>query len=304
VCVRERGGGGGVAYHDRGDVWDCNRYLLTSNVPLHRPEVRSCPFSTFVVPAPYHVWEASIKKRHYVYPLHPTEAFFVVPSIPAALYMVYMKLMMRDYVSVASLMAACQTDIPFGTEATFTLAEIAVATKEDHDPNASAVRLKLFAAYLGSFDGDVTQFDEPTGQRNYIFTFVRRTPPRSKRRRRMFQPPKLLPGDVAKAFEVDVHYDSYLEKVGHVNVACRLSASEEMSVISFLQGFKPNAGIPGIQPFSHAMNNRLQVLRLRSSDAPDRTLQRALRSSQRYEVESSHPCVNRWCVCADHAGVC
>lgn len=194
---------------------------------MHRPEVRTEPFSTFVVPAPYSGWERNIKTRHYVYPLHPTEAYFSTPSLPAALYMVYLRVMHRDYAGVAPLISACATDVGYDRESTFILLEIVIASKEDRDPEASAVRLKLFAAYMGSFGGDASALTKaPESRRKYISSFARRSAKRAHPW--VHEPSSLLPSDLAKAFEVQLHYDSYLEKRDHVESACRLALDEEV----------------------------------------------------------------------------
>ena len=208
------------------------QHLLVSNVPMHRPDVRAEPFSTFVVPAPFAGWGRNIKTRHYVYPLHPTEAFFTTPSLAAALYLVYLKIMARDYVGVTPLIPACSTDVAYDKEATFVLSELVISSKEDRDPAASAVRLKLFSAYVDSFGGDVSVFKPPDASHKYMSSIARRGEKRHSPR--VFEPSALHPGDVAKVFEVDIHYDSYLQKLGHVPAACRLSFDEEVCIAAWV----------------------------------------------------------------------
>ncbi|CAM9378337.1 unnamed protein product [Chrysoparadoxa australica] len=119
--------------------------LLPSTSMPARPEVEGLPFSgDLVFSRGDEGWLRSMGNtvRHYLYPVHSSQALLGIPNLAAALYLLLMRFMSRQYDKVFSMVASCITDMPLSSEeeAIFKcLGHLA----HDHHPDAVACRLKL-----------------------------------------------------------------------------------------------------------------------------------------------------------------
>ena len=72
--------------------------LLVPNYSISRVSVRSCPFgSPLVSDRSEKAWRDRVRTGYYLYPLHPSGSFMVMSSFAAAMYMVLLRLLRRDY---------------------------------------------------------------------------------------------------------------------------------------------------------------------------------------------------------------
>jgi hypothetical protein len=82
--------------------------------------------------------------RHYLYPVHPSEALLSTPSLAAALYLLLMRFMARQYADVFRMVESCVTDMKLTSEEA-SLYKWLGSLKADHHPDAVACRLKISA---------------------------------------------------------------------------------------------------------------------------------------------------------------
>ncbi len=61
-------------------------------------------------------WEAAVKTRFYLYPLHPSGAFLQPPSLASTLYLVALRMLHREYHTTSRLISTCATDVPFSDD--------------------------------------------------------------------------------------------------------------------------------------------------------------------------------------------
>ena len=89
-------------------------------------------------------WAAHVQTRSYVFPIHPSGSFIETESLASALYLVLLRLLNRDYIGAAQLIATCHNDDKFTTEERWIMNQF----KRDDDnkdshPDANACRLML-----------------------------------------------------------------------------------------------------------------------------------------------------------------
>ena len=75
--------------------------------------------------------------RHYLYPVHRSGAYLSPPSLAAALYLLILRWLARDYAAAFSLAAACASDTPLSDEEAQLWALLA-DLEEDLEPSAHA----------------------------------------------------------------------------------------------------------------------------------------------------------------------
>ena len=89
-----------------------NLELFVPNYPLKRPKVSICPFTTSCVAVGSDPkWLRRCDARYYSYPIHPGNSFVAFPSVGAALYWGYRKLMSRDYHQAFKVILVLVTEI-------------------------------------------------------------------------------------------------------------------------------------------------------------------------------------------------
>ena len=83
--------------------------------------------------------------RHYLYPVHPSRTYMTPPSLSAAIALLVLRWLARDYASAFALCAACATDTP-PTPEEAQLWALLSDFEDDYEPGSHAVRLKLWLA--------------------------------------------------------------------------------------------------------------------------------------------------------------
>ena len=89
--------------------------------------------------------EAMTGVRHYLYPVHPSRTYMTPPSLSAAIALLVLRWLARDYASAFALCAACATDTP-PTPEEAQLWALLSDFEDDYEPGSHAVRLKLWLA--------------------------------------------------------------------------------------------------------------------------------------------------------------
>ena len=88
-------------------------------------------------------WLANLgATRHYLYQVHVSETFLLYPNLAAALYMLLLRLLARQYEAVVDLASLCVCDAAPSPEERQIVAMLGQANK-DHHPDAHACRLHV-----------------------------------------------------------------------------------------------------------------------------------------------------------------
>jgi hypothetical protein len=120
-------------------------FLLVPNYGLHRIEIRSCPFSNPLISLRSESeWLDHVQTCYYLYPIHVSGCFLQMSSFSAALYMVVLCLMRREYEQASELLSSCSSNGPFTPEEKWITAHLK-STSHDSHPNAHALRLRFAA---------------------------------------------------------------------------------------------------------------------------------------------------------------
>lgn len=85
------------------------------------------------------------KVRHYLYPIHVSKMFLVMPSLAAALHLLLLRFLQRQYAAVASLVTAVVSDTDLSPEESQLWAQLGCVLS-DMQPDALACRLRISMA--------------------------------------------------------------------------------------------------------------------------------------------------------------
>lgn len=103
-----------------------NLSLLVPSLELSRPHIRTCPYSTYIVPTrDSYAWTSSLDTRYYLFPVHVSLSFLFTPTLAAALYLLQLRLMNRNYKEAFNLAGTIGTDVAFTNEEKLIFAGIA-----------------------------------------------------------------------------------------------------------------------------------------------------------------------------------
>ena len=91
--------------------------------------------------------EALGGSRHYLYPVHISHTFISCPSVGAALYLLLLRLLARQYDAAARVAPLCVSDATLSAEEAQLVRALADAAEDQH-PDAHACRLRLSLAAL------------------------------------------------------------------------------------------------------------------------------------------------------------
>jgi hypothetical protein len=136
------------------------RQVLVPSYELKRVSIGSCPLNSELVltssspeePERWHEsdWCKNTASRFWMYPVHVSGSYLTTPSLSAALYLVLIMLMRRQYAEASRLLANCFTDTPLTKQEMWIVEMIAstAAAEEsmgspDQHPDCVACRLKL-----------------------------------------------------------------------------------------------------------------------------------------------------------------
>jgi hypothetical protein len=108
-----------------------------------RPAVGSAPFTTaLVLDRSDAGWEAALSSRYFLYPVHVSMAFLLTKGLNAALYLMLLRFLHRDYDDVYRLTDSVATDTALSPEGAAIFAALKFCGDDAH-PDAHACRLKL-----------------------------------------------------------------------------------------------------------------------------------------------------------------
>lgn len=117
--------------------------LLIPNIPVHRPTILRCPFSTeLVMDRGDPGWQEVMDARFFLYPLHISHSFLTTPTQGSAVYLILLLMLNRHYVEAFRVVQSCEADMKLSESDAWLLQELEKAA-HDHHPNAHACRLKL-----------------------------------------------------------------------------------------------------------------------------------------------------------------
>lgn len=124
--------------------------LFVPNHDSYRPQSRSDPFTTQLIYDRSSLdWQQVMESRYYLYPVHTSKTFLILPTLGAALYMSLLRFLNRDYSACFSLLDTCHVDTPFTAEEQHIFDQFQHG-QDDMHPDAHACRLKLSLAVLFS----------------------------------------------------------------------------------------------------------------------------------------------------------
>ena len=138
--------------------------------------------------------------RHYLYEVHRSKSYLTPSSLAAAIYLLVLRWLARDFEAAFAIAPSCVTDAPLSAEEA-QLWGLLKELEHDHEPAAHATRLKL---HLGA----------------------------------RACPELPCPWDASRELVM------YLSKLEHVPVGCRLSAEEELTLLSELAERPPLRAYP------------------------------------------------------------
>ncbi|CAE8619966.1 unnamed protein product [Polarella glacialis] len=128
--------------------------VLLPNHDVGRPDAKGDPFTTTLVfNRSSFGWQQTMDSPYYLYPVHTTQAFVQSTSLAASLYLVLLRLMVRDYAKAFVELESCWTDTPLLPEEQWVFNQFGGTLKDGH-PDAHAVRCKL--ALSTAFVDDLT----------------------------------------------------------------------------------------------------------------------------------------------------
>lgn len=124
--------------------------LFVPNHDVYRPQSRSDPFTTQLIYDRSSLdWQQVMESRYYLYPVHTSKTFLMMPTLGAALYMSLLRFLNRDHTECFRLLDSCHVDTPFTAEEQHIFDQFQHG-QDDLHPDAHACRLKLSLAVLYS----------------------------------------------------------------------------------------------------------------------------------------------------------
>ena len=193
--------------------------ILVPNLPLHRPQAKSEPFTTDIIAGHGEGWEDAVSSRLYRYPIHASGAFLTVPSVASAWYLVLLRLLHRDYEGASELLPACATDVTFSAEEAWVANMVnRTAGEEQADGAQQAPELP------GSSE---IKIDAPDMHPNIHALRLRLA---------LIQQESGQSGPL-KADILKKDFGKYVSKLPHVAAFARLTPSEELDVANAITGW-------------------------------------------------------------------
>lgn len=226
-------------------------HVIIGNFPIHCSRIESQPFSCNIHRCVTATWNAVVKSRYFLCPVHSSRAFLAYPSLASLLYMIMLSLAKGKYRESAALIDTWYTDRPLSSEEAFILRELFDATKEDFHPDAHACRLKLMAAFL---DG-VKSLAPPAEESRSVH-------PRGHMEMRLPGQAPVVQNDPLDLSNERIIEDaklvstmtSYIDKLAHVSPHCVLGVGEEHVVLETISRRCSHRGM------SVQLQNRLAVI--------------------------------------------
>ena len=124
--------------------------LLIPVLNPYRPRVQSDPFTTSIVlDRSDSKWRNALTSRYFMYPVHVSTSFLMTKGLHAAMYLLLLRLLHRDYEDVFQLAESISSDSAFSPEGN-KLFDAFENAYDDHHPDAHACRLKISLATLES----------------------------------------------------------------------------------------------------------------------------------------------------------
>jgi hypothetical protein len=115
-----------------------------------RPVVKSQPFTTMLVMDRSSVrWNAALSSRYYMYPVHVSASFLLTKGLNAALYLMLLRFLHRDYDEVFRLTDSIATDTALNAEGAKIFEALSFTCTDCH-PDAHACRLKISLVTIDS----------------------------------------------------------------------------------------------------------------------------------------------------------
>ena len=116
--------------------------LLVPSLNVVRPQIDSAPFSTeLVLFRSDRKWYNILDTRYYLYPVHVSLSFLFTPTLASALYLLYLRLLHRDYDDAFQLASTIGTDMELTKEEDQIFDKFSYVL--DSNPNAHACRAKI-----------------------------------------------------------------------------------------------------------------------------------------------------------------
>eukprot|EP00048_Salpingoeca_helianthica_P023358 m.23852 g.23852 ORF g.23852 m.23852 type:complete len:4219 (+) comp8583_c1_seq1:2019-14675(+) len=124
--------------------------VLLPNHDVYRPVVAGAPFSrTLVCDRASVGWQEVMESRFYLYPVHRSLATLFCQTLASTLYLILVRLMLREYATAFRLLDTIAVDTTFTAEEEWIFNQI-IRTLDDYHPDACACRLKLVLAVVYS----------------------------------------------------------------------------------------------------------------------------------------------------------
>ena len=112
-------------------------------VPPHRPAVYSQPFSTaLVLDRNNDKWNKSLSQKYFLYPVHVSMAMMMTKGLDAALYLLLLRFLHRDYEEVFRLSESVSTDTAYSKAGSSICSALAFCNDDWH-PDAHACRIRI-----------------------------------------------------------------------------------------------------------------------------------------------------------------
>jgi len=116
-----------------------------------RPPVGAQPFTTtLVLDRSDATWAAALSSRYFMYPVHVSTSFLVTKGLNAALYLLLLRLLHRDYDDAYRLTDSVATDTAFSDEGLCIFKALSFANDDAH-PDAHAVSVDTSILLLFNF---------------------------------------------------------------------------------------------------------------------------------------------------------
>ena len=126
-----------------------NRYVLTPSYGMARTKVKNLPLNTVDYPQSEAdlPWSGTVSLPYFIYEVHPTGEDLLPQSVAAALYLVYARLVKRDYAGAANCIPACEKNVPYDEEEKWMFSQISgmfeIKDSYDTHPDSIAIRCRL-----------------------------------------------------------------------------------------------------------------------------------------------------------------
>ena len=125
-------------------------HVLVPIVSPKRPRVLSEPFSTaLVLDRTDSDFNAALASRYFMYPVHVSSSFLLTKGLHAAMYLLLLRLLHRDYAQVFRLTDSVSSDTALPPEGQVIFKSLANARNDCH-PDAHACRLKISLVTMDS----------------------------------------------------------------------------------------------------------------------------------------------------------